>query len=273
MTMDTDDPVSRVVASVASSRKYSHLCPCTLNHIATWAWARHPNLRTATKAAKRKLHQVYGSFIRETDILEAQRLVETIPFSLEQEETRSVCRQIMGLHASTRERLSYLDRLYPALLDAIDASPQHVLDMACGLHPLALPWMGLPPSTTYYACDIDQRIVETLNRFFERAGFRAKAECRDLLVGLPKVHADLVFLMKVLPGLEQQERGGASRVLGALDAEWVVLSMPGSTLSGREKGMYEYYGAMVSHLADTTGRQMREFRFDNETFYLMRRVC
>ncbi|HON43545.1 MAG TPA: hypothetical protein PLM74_10535 [Bacillota bacterium] len=264
------DPVYEIVASLASSRKYAGLCPDTLHRTARWAWERYPDLPAATKAAKRKLHQVFASFIREDDILKAQRLVETLPLCPDQDETRSVCRRIMELHSSTRERMHNMEQLYPALLAAIGGPPRRIADLACGLHPFALPWMGLPPDTVYMASDIDWRIVDSLNRFFDRLDISASAECRDLLADQSRVSADLVFLMKALPGLEQQEKGGAARVLRRLDAEWVVVSTPTASLSGREKRMYENYDAMVSHVVEQVGWRALEMRSGNETFYVLR---
>ena len=264
------DPVCEIVASLASSRKYASLCPDTLHRMGCWAWERYPDLPTATKAAKRKLHQVFASFMGQDDVLKAQRLVETLPSCPSQDEMRSICRRIMELHSSTRERMYSLEQLYPALFAAIGGPPRRIADLACGLHPFAIPWMGLSPDTVYMASDIDGRIVDSLNRFFERSGISAGAECRDLLADQTRVGADLVFLMKALPGLEQQERGGAARVLGRLDAEWVIVSTPTASLSGRDRGMHEHYDAMVSRLVEQMGWGAREMRYGNETFYILR---
>jgi len=264
------DPVCEIVASLASSRKYAGLCPDTLHRTAQWAWERYPDLPRATKAARRKLHQVFASFIREDDVLKVQRLVGTITPGADQDETRSTCRHIMQLHASTRERMHIMEQLYPALWAAIGGPPRRIADLACGLHPFALPWMGLPPDTVYTAYDIDRRIVDSLNRFFERSGISAMAECRDLLADPSRVSADLVLLMKALPGLEQQEKGGAARALRRLDAEWVIVSTPSASLSGRAKGMYENYDAMVSRLAEQMGWRGKPMRFGNEAFHILR---
>ena len=269
-TTGAADPICAIVASLASSRKYAGLCPDTLHRTARWAWERYPNVPTATKAAKRKLHQVFASFIREDDILKVQRLVGTLPLRSDQDEMRSICSNIMQLHASTRERMRNMEQLYPALFAEIGGPPRRIADLACGLHPFAIPWMALPPSTAYMASDIDLRVVDALNRFFERSGFPAAAECRDLLADPSRVNADLVFLMKGLPGLEQQEKGGAERVLRRLDAGWVIVSTPTASLSGRDKGMHEHYDAMVSHLVGQMGWQAREIHFGNETFYILR---
>lgn len=269
-TMDAADPICEIVVSLASSKKYANLCPDTLYRTARWAWERYPDTASAMKAARRKLHQVFASFISENEVLRVQHLVETLPSCPDQDETRSICRSIMQLHASTRERMHNMEQLYPALLGAIGGPPHCIADLACGLHPFALPWMGLLPGTAYMASDIDRRLVDALNLFFAQSGFSARAQWRDSLADTSRVSADLVFLMKALPGLEQQEKGGALRVLRRLDAPWVIVSTPTASLSGRGKGMHEHYDAMVMHLAEQMGWRVREMRLQSETFYILR---
>ena len=85
----------------------------------------------------------------------------------------------MARHASTRERLSILDEFYPTLFG--DLPPVNsVLDLACGLNPLALPWMGLAPDAVYHACDIYADQVELINRWFAIAGQSGEAFLCDL---------------------------------------------------------------------------------------------
>src|SRR5207249_1798337 len=77
-----------------------------------------------------------------------------------EEPWRAACRALMGAHASTRERAGIVDHFYEQVF-AITGPPRTVLDVACGLGPVALPWMGLPPEAMYVACDVDSRIVQT----------------------------------------------------------------------------------------------------------------
>ena len=80
-------------------------------------------------------------------------------------ELRAVCRELLGRHASTRERLPYLERFYPAIWEAIGDRPTGILDLGCGLAPLALPWMEIPTSTSYHAVDADRAAIALVDAF------------------------------------------------------------------------------------------------------------
>ena len=56
-----------------------------------------------------------------------------------------------------------------------------VLDVACGLNPLAIPWMPLAPDVHYYACDIYADMIAFLNGFFQIAGIDGQAQACDLV--------------------------------------------------------------------------------------------
>jgi 16S rRNA (guanine(1405)-N(7))-methyltransferase len=84
------------------------------------------------------------------------------------------CERAMRSHASTRERLPDLDEFYAGVMQRTGAL-ESVLDVACGLNPLALPWMGLPAGGRYLACDIYTDMVSFLNKILrphrlQRAG-------------------------------------------------------------------------------------------------------
>ena len=178
------------------------------------------------------------------------------------------CRETLACHASTAERLGCLDEVYRSLF-LITGVPASIADLACGLHPFALPWMGLPPGVRYVACDIDRRIVGALGRLFECAQQLGVAECRDLLVSPPDCEVDVVLLLKTVPCLEQQEKGATLRLLRGMRARHVVLSFPAQSLGGREKGMRRHYHRMAEELAEALGVEMQRLDFETETFYVL----
>jgi 16S rRNA (guanine(1405)-N(7))-methyltransferase len=259
-----------LIGVLKRSRKYANLCEDTLTRIADWAAARHKAPKSAIKAAKRKLHQVYGAYFDRLDLARVEELVQTLPSAATEDAVRATCREILACHASTAERLPLIDRLYPELLAATGA-PSVILDLACGLHPFALPWMALPPQARYHACDIDHRLIDAVSLFLKRTGRRATAECRDILVSLPDGEADVAFLLKTVPCLEQQEPGATVRLLRRLRARHVVVSFPAKTLGGREKGMRDHYDRVMSRIAEELRAPTRRLDYPNETFYVVRR--
>ena len=244
---------------VLGSGKYRWVCPETVRRMGERELAKGRGLKAAVKATKSRLHQVFGAFDRAPDYDRLLRELEAAYASGSDGAIRAACRSALGGHASTRERLPILDRFYEEVF-AVTGRPSRVLDLACGLHPLGLPWMGLAPDAAYTALDIDGRTVEFLNRFFALAGIRGRALLGDVLCRVPEEAADVAFLLKTLPGLERQERDGGRRVLGGLRARHVVASFPVASLGGREKGMRRNYERVF--LAMIAGKPWRVERLE-----------
>lgn len=232
--------LDELTAAVLGAAKYRAVCADTVRRIGERELAKGRGLKEAIKATKSRLHQVFGAFGPPPDYERLLRELESAYASGSQDAIRSACRAALASHASTRERLPILGRFYAEVF-AVTGKPTRVLDLACGLHPLGLPWMGLPSDAVYTAFDIDGRAVEFLNRYFAIAGIAGRAVHADILCRTPDEPADVAFLLKTLPGLERQEKGAAHRVLAALEARHIVVSFPAASLGGREKGMRGNY--------------------------------
>lgn len=153
----------------------------------------------------------------------------------------------MSRHASTRERLPILDAFYSAIFAAI-LPLRRVADLACGLNPLAIPWMGLPAGVEYYAADIYDDMMAFTQAFFSIAGVTGVAESRDVLAALPQGHFDVAFVLKALPCLEQMDKQAGRRILDGVDADYLVILYPAHSLSGRAKGMPACYESQFQQL-------------------------
>ena len=232
--------LDEIVSAVAAARKYRSVCKDTLYRIAERELSNHPSLKAATKATKRRLHQVYGAFEQDWDCDAAYRQLEDAYRQGSGPDIEAACRQVMAQHSSTRERLPILDQLYPAIFE-ITGRPASILDVGCGLNPLALPWMDLPEGARYVALDIDAERIAFLNRYFSLAGFEPLARCQDILSDAPVDRADVALLLKMSPTLERQGSGATLRLIEQLNADHVVVSYAVKSLGGREKGMLETY--------------------------------
>lgn len=246
----SDATIAGIVNELRESRKYGDLSPAILERAARWAYERHAH-GDAVKAAKRKLHQVYAAYCPPGAIARLTRLVDALP-ARDSPQLRDHCREILRGHASTAERLPHLETLYPALWE-ITGPPNSVLDVACGFHPFALPWMHLAADAEYVPCDIDSRLVTQINRFQQHLGRPMTARCSDALTALPTGPFDVAFVLKSLPCLEQQEPGCGALLLKSLPAKHVVASFPTASLGGRRKGMRRNYGTTIDELAGETG--------------------
>jgi 16S rRNA (guanine(1405)-N(7))-methyltransferase len=128
--------------------------------------------------------------------------------------------------------------------------PGRLLDLGCGLGPLALPWMGLAPTATYVAVDVDRRMLDQVAAFLALVGQPHETRALDLGAGTPTDRADVALLLKLVPTLDRQDPAAASRLLGALDVSYAVVSFPARSLGGRGKGMEDTYRGRLDRLAN-----------------------
>jgi 16S rRNA (guanine(1405)-N(7))-methyltransferase len=262
--------IDTLVAAVASTKKYRALCEDTVRRVAESELAALPggNLKAAVKATKRRLHQACSAFEEEADYEAAyQRLAIAVQAGSEAE-VRAACRHILGLHHSTRERLPILDRFYSGLWQ-VTGRPGSVLDLGCGLNPLAWPWMDLKAGCQYTALDIDRDRIEFLNRVFSLAGMEPLARCQDVLAHPPGDRADVALLLKMSPTLERQEPSATARLIEGLASPFVVVSFAVKSLGGREKGMVGNYRRHFQDLAERRGWQVTKLEFETELVFVV----
>lgn len=262
-----DEALETLVDAVTRSAKYAAISPALVRRLGAEELAKRRNLKAAVKATKSKLHQVGGAyFTARIDYDEALAQLAAV-----REETavfRQTCQDLMRRHASTRERLPILDQFYGRLL--ADLPPVHrVLDVACGLNPLALPWMPLVPAVEYVALDIFGDMMAFLQGFFDLVGVNGRAIQQDVLSTPPSETADLALILKTLPCLEQAQKGAASSLLDAIQARALIISYPVHSLGGRSKGMVSTYEAQFEALAHGRGWQVQRFEFQTELAFLV----
>jgi 16S rRNA (guanine(1405)-N(7))-methyltransferase len=238
--------IDEIVANVQASRKYKHVCTATIRRIAAEEMGRDPysakrgTLKAAIKATKSRLHQAYGAYEAHLDYARAYEDLRAAYGSGDEQDIRAVSHGLLSRHASTRERLPILHRFYDVVF-AHTGVPRTLLDLACGLNPLALPWMGLNPGAAYYAYDIDGERIAFLEQFFALSKVEGHAYCQDLICDPPQQRGDVALLLKTATCLEHQRDGSTLALLDRLDVAHVVVSFPVRSLGRREKGMAEQY--------------------------------
>lgn len=267
-----DHQLDALVAAVLSSAKYRHVSPEFVRAVGARELAIRPNLKTAVKATKNALHQAGGAFMdAPIDYGRAlARLRTAAGGGSENEAFRDACRTVMAGHTSTRERLPILESFYTATLAAVPP-PGRIIDVACGLNPLARPWMPFPADTVYIAYDIYADQMAFLNDYFALAGIPGRADVRDVIGRPPDEAADLALILKTLPCLEAVDKTAPARLLDAISAPLLLVSFPAQTLGGRRKGMSAHYEAGFRRLLDERGWPAERFEFATELAFLVRK--
>lgn len=263
------EPLDELIAALAASPKYGAISPELLRAVAARALAAQRSPKLALKEAKSRLHQVAGAFLDRAPRYAAW-LAALRAAAGDQAQLREACRAIMAGHASTRERLPAIERFYAEVFAGLPP-PAVVADLACGLNPLAAPWMGLPEGATYLACDLYADMCDFLGAALPLLGLRGEAAVCDLTAGPPSWRADVALILKTLPVLEHVRRGAGRELLRALDAPLLVVSYPTRSLGGRNVGMAATYGAQMRAICAEEGWGQRELELPGELVFLVRK--
>ena len=268
--------LAHLLDAVLASARYRGLCPDLVRHIGAQELGKRRNLKEAIKATKNKLHQVGGAYLGSA--LETQAwLTEVQQILMKQDAValRASCRHMMSYHASTRERLPMLDQFYATIF--ADLGPIHsILDLACGLNPLTLPWMlaaSAERPLNYYACDIYQNLAMLHESWFHLLNIEGHANVCDILQDCPSQRVDVALLLKTIPCLEQIDKAATYALLQAINARYLVISFPIQSLGGRNKGMLAYYEQHFHTLPGLTDCEIRRFEFASELVFVVRRKC
>ena len=237
---------AEIVERVLQSSRYRDVDRSLLSRLAAEELPRARNIDDAVKRVKRRLHQAVGAFRgeRRTDALGAIRAAWN--GDIADQSFRATCADLLRTHASTRERIHHIDTFYSGIWEHTGL-PARLLDIGCGLNPVALPWMDISRAT-YLATDVDRRPLETVRGFFDMVGQPGQVRASDAVADAPTDEADVALLFKLVTTLDRQDVSAASRLLDALRVRHAVVSFPARALSGRGKGMERTYRERLERL-------------------------
>ena len=162
--------------------KYNKLYPPLLERVLR----EEEKSKDSVKAAKTRLHQNFGAYLQGNSHKKAKQILET-----------GICEEniknILSLHASTKERLQIFDEFYE-FINGHTSDVNSFMDLGCGFNPFSLkimPNVFQKNIRVYHAYDIDLRTKEILNHFFELLNLPQTADCADLVVETPDEEVDL----------------------------------------------------------------------------------
>lgn len=172
-------------------------------------------------------------------------------------------KEILNSHSSTRERL----KIYPRIREIISKEKvSSVLDLGCGLNPLAL----ATPKLKYFACDIKADELEIIEEFFKLKKISGNVfiyDLRKINSTLPK--ADLCLILKVFDILGENNHSLAKKILQTVSCKIFLVSFSTRKLSGKPMTRPErlWFERVLSQLSF----EYSKINSDNEVFYLFRK--
>ncbi|MGD0707717.1 MAG: 16S rRNA methyltransferase [Anaerolineaceae bacterium] len=269
--MPQPEAVHEVAAAAQAGGHYRAIDPALVERLAFQELSKGRSSKEAVKAVRSKLHQVGSAYLEKpVDYAALVTQLDALPASLHAPEVQAFCRQTMRLHTSSNERLALLDHFYAQALQSL-APIRSILDVACGFNPLALPWMPVAADVQYFACDIFSDMVGFLDHFFRHFQVAGSATVCDLSHSIPQQPAQLAFLLKTLPCLEQLDKSLSVRLLAEIPADHLLVSFPVASLGGRGKGMRQNYEAHFLELTKDWRGKIQRFEFQTELAYLLSR--
>ncbi|MFI5906716.1 16S rRNA (cytidine(1402)-2'-O)-methyltransferase [Dactylosporangium sp. NPDC051541] len=268
-TESAADRAAAVARQVLAAPKYRSLDEAFVARLAQEAAQRFKDRGEAVKWAKRKLHQAFGAFVSGTPAQAVGAYVAKVAAGADPKEAG---REAMRAHASAAERIDWLDPFYEQIA-AWCGPAASVVDLACGLNPLALPWLALAPDATYACYDVDRNLAAALSALDTVLPVRVTAATADLVGDPPPLEADVALVLKTLTTVEQQKTGAAQRLIAALDCRHIVVTLPRRSLSGK-RGYADDADAIVRRAIEGTGYAVvAEAAFGDEAMYHLMRVA
>ena len=256
----------KIFNKVKTSKKYSSICDATIQRICAEEIPKYKKEADIVKAVKNKLHIISESFFSNNPSRWLKRLEkgEDIDFF-----------ELLKLHSSTNERLSFYNEFYDDIFNAV-GDVHSILDIACGLNPIIV-WEYLKKKRIdieeYVVNDINHIILNTVRYYSDINNKSVIVDTSDLLLTVPTIKVDLILLLKLIPLLEQQKKDYYKTVINKLNADYIAVSFPTKTMSGKEVGMSDNYKKMFDDFISSSDFKVLFTKvYDNELLYIISRL-
>ncbi len=263
----SNEQTDNLVAKIAASKKYRPLYGKTIVRVVGDCLKRYPP-KQAEKSSRNLLHQIWGAyFLTPPDF---KKLSAELEKTLNSQRVKETLLPILQLQSSIKERIPILDDFYQKIFK-ITGKPKTIIDWACGLNPLSWPWMDLPEDCHYLGIDIDEEQNDFLNNVFKIAGENNfKTDLGDILID-KSPPADVVFLFKILPLLEHQQKEVSLNILKRMPAKFLVVSFPTASIGGKQKNMVDFYSKQFHDLIRSQPWRIEKILFPTELIFVIKK--
>lgn len=270
-TPSQNNLIADLYARINTSRKYRRLgLPIeTMSDLVEKATQAQADPREVERVVRQKLHNLVAPYLGDPNYEAMSEALASLPNDSGTPEIQEWCRQALAAHASTRERMPVIEKFYQQLFE-LTGPPRTLLDLACGLNPFSLPWMGLPPDSHYLAYDLHLPRVDLINDFFNHVHQSGAAAHQDILVQPPQVEVDVTLFFKEAHRFEQRERGANREFFRRIKTRWLLVSLPTVSLSGH-RSMLEGDRRLVYDACSNEDWAISEIFFDTELVFCIRK--
>jgi len=262
-----------LVKKIAASKKYKGVYLKTIARIVEDC-ARKYQEKQIEKKAKNLLHQVWGAYF--STPLNFKKLFEKFEQTTKivggptSHNLKKAVLPLLQIQSSIEERIPILDDFYKEIFK-ITGKPKTIVDLGSGLNPLTFLWMDLAKDAQYFAFDIDKNQAEFLKSVFKNLNInQVKINLGDILIDeFPET--DIAFFLKVLPPLERQLKGSSLKALQKQNSKFLVVSFPTKSISGKQKGMVDFYTKWFQDLIKDQQWKTEKILFKSELVFIIAR--
>ena len=268
----SENDIHKLIKAVHSSRKYRDLLlpDDLLRDLIDVNLPTSKDLAELKTNFRKALHNVIAPYLEDIDYKqETHQLQKIAPTLKHPESLKAYCLEIMSRHASTKERLPHLDQFFATIHDTVGA-PNSILDLACALDPLCLPWMNLQPDVSFKAHEINGARISFLQAFFQIAYPEAQAFQQDILLNPPPEHAECAFFFKEAHRLEKRQPGATRILIENTDVHTFILSLPAMDLKGHHS-LEATHRHLVEKTLKGTNWQYDVRQVGNELLFFIRK--
>jgi len=265
----TDDKVKKITEKIQTMSKYRDVeIPIeTIRSLVEQSLPLSKNSADLEKRVREKIHNIVALYLGDLDYEKAKHEFRQIKNS--PEEIKAFAQRGLTCHASTKERGQELTELYKKLFDRL-GEVKSIADLACGIHPLGLPFMGLPSNIAYYAYDLNKVRADFINTFITEQGYEGGCFHQDILINPPTMRFDTAFFFKEAQRFEKRQPGALPDFLDSINAAKVVVSLPLQSLGNRLQ-LFTKYEKILGEYSEACGWVLDDFSFGNEVFYIIDR--
>jgi len=230
------------------------------------------------KYVRAKARNAYAIFQIPSLVAKRKELLESVKISDKSDGDKIV--ELLHSHLSTKERVENYGAFFDLVIENC-GKPKSVLDLACGLNPVAYYHYAdfTNSKKTQYLCnELSDLDCQQLNSFFANNKLPASAVSFDLvrefeILTQPPFNQkfDICFLLKALDTLESQKLYVTYDIIKRVDAKFFVATFPNQSMSGKQmkrSAQINWFEKMLPRL----GLSFTRHELGNEVVYICKKL-
>ena len=171
--------------------------------------------------------------------------------------------ELLKTHSSTKERLPFYNKIKKLISSY---SPSSILDLGCGLNPIAL---NPSQSTFYYCYDIKSSDLKLIKHFFKTKKIKHKTYHKDITKVNKFPKTDLCLIFKTLDIIDNSSHSISTSILKKINSPIIIASFSTKTLSGKPMNSPKRH--WFEKILKELNYSYKTLKFPNEIFYLIKK--